>query len=198
VLDKAGLEYKVAEGEGTFYGPKIDIHVRDAIGRLWQMGTIQVDFQTPDRFEIEYVDSAGERVRPVMIHRALYGSVERFMGVLTEHFAGAFPTWLAPVQAVLVPIADRHVAYAQDVAGKLRASGARVEVDDSDNTMGAKIRNHQMQKVPYMLVVGDDEAASGAVSVRRRSGEESRGVAADDFVARIAAEIDERLLEPTI
>ena len=195
-LDKAGLEYKVAEGEGTFYGPKIDIHVRDAIGRLWQVCTIQVDFQNPDRFGLEYIDAQGARVRPVMIHRALYGSVERFMGVLTEHFAGAFPTWLAPVQAALIPIADRHVAYAESVATRLKERGVRVEVDSSDNTMGAKIRHHQMQKVPYMLVVGDDEAEHDTVSVRRRSGDESRGVAVADFTERLLTEISERTLDP--
>ena len=194
-LDKAGLEYKVSEGEGTFYGPKIDIHVRDAIGRLWQVCTIQVDFQTPDRFGLEYTDQNGGRVTPVMIHRALYGSVERFMGVLTEHFAGAFPVWLAPVQAVLVPIADRHIAYAETVATKLKEKGVRVEVDNSDNTMGAKIRHHQMQKVPYMLVVGDDEAEKSTVSVRRRSGDESRGVSVDAFGEQLATEIAERTVE---
>ena len=194
-LDKAGLEYKVSEGEGTFYGPKIDIHVRDAIGRLWQVCTIQVDFQTPDRFGIEYIDQNGERVRPVMIHRALYGSIDRFMGVLTEHFAGAFPTWLAPVQAALVPIADRHIAYAESVAAKLKEKGVRVDVDNSDNTMGAKIRNHQMQKVPYMLIVGDDEAEKQTVSVRRRSGDESRGVPVESFAEELAAEIAERRVD---
>ena len=197
-LDKAGLEFKIAEGEGTFYGPKIDIHVRDAIGRLWQVCTIQVDFQNPDRFGLEYVDAHGARVRPVMIHRALYGSVERFMGVLTEHFAGAFPTWLAPVQAAIVPIADRHIAYAEDVATKLRQTGARVEVDGSDNTMGAKIRHHQMQKVPYMLIVGDDESGSKTVSLRRRSGDESRGMPVEEFVERLTAEIADRAVEPSI
>jgi threonyl-tRNA synthetase len=191
-LEKAGLEYKVAEGEGTFYGPKIDIHVRDAIGRLWQVATIQVDFQTPDRFGIEYVDEHGERKRPVMIHRALYGSIERFMGILVEHFAGAFPTWLAPLQAVVIPVADRHNDYAASVAARLKERGVRVEVDDSDNTMGAKIRHQQMQKVPYMLVVGDNETDADSVSVRLRSGEEERGVKVDDFVERIAAEISAR------
>jgi threonyl-tRNA synthetase len=196
-LEKAGLEYKVAEGEGTFYGPKIDIHTRDAIGRLWQIGTIQVDFQTPDRFGLEYTDESGNRVTPVMIHRALYGSVERFMGVLTEHFAGAFPVWLAPVQAMLVPIADRHIAYAESVAAQLRTKGARVQVDDSDNTMGAKIRHHQMQKVPYMLIVGDDEAEGKTVSLRTRAGDETRGVAVDGFGERLATEIAERTVDPT-
>ncbi|HWC13049.1 MAG TPA: threonine--tRNA ligase [Actinomycetota bacterium] len=194
-LEKAGLPYEVAAGEGTFYGPKIDIHVRDAIGRLWQVCTIQVDFQTPDRFGLEYTDASGHRVTPVMIHRALYGSVERFIGVLTEHFAGAFPVWLAPVQAVLVPIADRHIAYAETVAARLRDKGARVEVDDSDNTMGAKIRHHQMQKVPYMLIVGDDEAADQTVSVRRRSGDESRGVDVGRFAEQLAEEIAQRTIE---
>lgn len=193
-LGKAELDYKIAEGEGAFYGPKIDIHVRDAIGRLWQVCTIQVDFQTPERFGLEYIDAHGERVRPVMIHRALFGSVERFIGVLVEHFAGAFPTWLAPVQVAVIPIADRHNGYADDVAAKLRARGVRVEADASDNTMGAKIRHHQMQKVPYMLVVGDNEQESATVSVRRRSGDEDRGVKVDDFLERITSEISERVL----
>ncbi|MDP9068758.1 MAG: threonine--tRNA ligase [Actinomycetota bacterium] len=191
-LAAAGLEYKVAEGEGTFYGPKIDIHVRDAIGRLWQVCTIQVDFQLPERFGLEYTDERGERIRPVMIHRALFGSVERFMGVLVEHFAGAFPTWLAPVQAVVIPIADRHVSYAQEVLERLQPRGIRVEVDDSDNTMGAKIRHHQMQKIPYMLVVGDNERTSQTLSVRRRTGDETRDVTVEDFLEEIGAEIAER------
>ena len=197
-LEAAGLDYQVAEGEGTFYGPKIDIHVRDAIGRLWQVCTIQVDFQLPERFGLEYVDEKGERVRPVMIHRALYGSVERFVAVLVEHFAGAFPTWLAPVQAAVIPIADRHADYAQDVARILGEQRIRTEVDLSDNTMGAKIRHHQLQKVPYMLVVGDDEATNKTVSVRRRTGEETRGVALDDLTRRLGAEIEARSVELTI
>jgi threonyl-tRNA synthetase len=197
-LEAAGLEYKVAEGEGTFYGPKIDIHVRDAIGRLWQVCTIQVDFQLPERFGLEYTDEHGKRVQPVMIHRALYGSIERFVGVLVEHFAGAFPTWLAPVQVAVIPIADRHIDYATEVAERLRQGRVRVEVDDSDNTMGAKIRHHQLQKVPYMLVVGDDEAANKTVAVRRRTGEETRGVSLDDLAAKLASEIESRSLELTV
>ena len=193
-LERANLEYVVADGEGAFYGPKIDIHIRDAIGRMWQMCTIQVDLNLPERFGLEYVDENGERKRPVMIHRALYGALERFMGVITEHFAGAFPTWLAPLQAVVIPIADRHDAYAEQVAAKLRSSGIRVETDLSDNTMGAKIRHHQMQKVPYMLVVGDNEAESSTVSVRRRSGAEERGVAVDAFASKVAEEIAQRTL----
>ncbi|MDQ3940373.1 MAG: threonine--tRNA ligase [Actinomycetota bacterium] len=193
-LDKAGLEYRVAEGEGSFYGPKIDIHIRDAIGRLWQVCTIQVDFQMPERFGLEYVDEHGDRLRPVMVHRALYGSIERFTGILVEHFAGAFPTWLAPVQAALIPIADRHVAYAREVADRLRTAGVRVEVDDSDNTMGAKIRHHQLQKVPYMLVVGDNEADSQTLSVRTRAGDETRDVPIDNFVNELRTEIADRKL----
>ena len=191
-LEKAGLDFKVAEGEGAFYGPKIDIHVRDAIGRLWQLCTIQVDFQHPERFDLRYIDEHGERQRPVMIHRALYGTIERFMGVITEHFAGAFPTWLAPVQSVLIPVADRHVAYAFSVSQKLKERGLRIDVDDSDNTMGAKIRHQQMQKVPYMLIVGDDESGSDTVSVRKRTGEEERGVSVDRFLEEITAEVTER------
>ncbi len=197
-LDRAGLDYVVDEGDGTFYGPKIDVDVRDAIGRFWQVATIQVDFQTPDRFGLVYTDEAGERVRPVMIHRALYGSVERFVGVLVEHFAGAFPTWLAPIQAAIVPIADRHIDYGNEVLARLKARGIRAEVDSSDNTMGAKIRNHQLHKVPYMLVVGDSEAESQTVSVRRRDGEETRGVKVDDIVESLVKEIAARSVELTI
>ncbi|MGH2693896.1 MAG: threonine--tRNA ligase, partial [Actinomycetota bacterium] len=197
-FEKAGLDYEVVEGEGAFYGPKIDFDVRDAIGRYWQVCTIQVDFQMPDRFDIEYVDEKGARIRPVMIHRALYGSIERFFGVLVEHFAGAFPTWLAPVQAVVIPIADRHVAYGRAVAGRLAERGIRAEVDDSDNTIGAKIRHQQLHKVPYMLVVGDDEVASGSVSVRRRSGRETRGVPLERFADDLAAEVEARRVEPSL
>jgi threonyl-tRNA synthetase len=196
-LSRAGIEFKVDEGDGAFYGPKIDIDVRDAIGRYWQLCTIQVDFNFPERFGLEYIDDSGARVRPVMIHRALFGSIERFIGVLVEHFAGAFPTWLAPVQVALIPIADRHADHARTVAARLQDSGVRVEVDDSDNTMGAKIRNHQLHKVPYMLIVGDREAESGTVSVRRRTGDETQGVPIDDFVGGLVKEIETRALELT-
>jgi threonyl-tRNA synthetase len=197
-LERAGIEYTVDEGDGAFYGPKIDVDVRDAIGRYWQLATIQVDFNLPERFGLEYVDQHGERQRPAMIHRALYGSVERFAAVLVEHFAGAFPTWLAPVQVAVIPIADRHVDYARHVADILGARQVRVEVDDSDDTMGAKIRRHQLQKAPYMLVVGDAESESETVSVRRRSGDETCGVALEDFAAKIAAEIADRAVEPSV
>ncbi len=191
-LSKAGLEFEVDEGDGAFYGPKIDIDVRDAIGRYWQLCTVQVDFNLPERFGLEYIDADGSRKQPVMLHRALYGSIERFIGVLVEHFAGAFPTWCAPQQVAIIPIADRHVAYAGSVLERVEAAGLRGDVDTSDNTMGAKVRNHQLQKVPYMLIVGDDEAGSETVSVRSRSGKESRGVAVGEFVSRVTAEIQAR------
>jgi threonyl-tRNA synthetase len=197
-LTEAGVGYLVDEGDGSFYGPKIDIDVRDAIGRYWQMSTIQVDFQLPELFELEYTDERGERVRPVMVHRALYGAIERFVGVLVEHFAGAFPTWLAPVQVAVVPIADRHLDYARAVHTRLKQAGVRSEVDESDNTLRAKIRHHQLQKVPYMLVVGDTEANSRTLSVRRRSGEEARGVAVDDFVVKLLDEIKTKSVELSV
>jgi threonyl-tRNA synthetase len=197
-LKKAGIDYDVDWGDGSFYGPKIDIDVRDAIGRYWQLATIQVDFQHPERFELEYIDENGERVRPVMVHRALYGSMERFIAVLVEHFAGAFPTWLAPVQAAVIPIADRHTDYAREVDARLKRAGVRSEADESDNTMRAKIRHHQMQKVPYMLVVGDAEAESKTLSVRRRSGEETRDVALEDFVVKLVDEIESKRVELSV
>jgi threonyl-tRNA synthetase len=190
--------YAVEEGGGAFYGPKIDILMEDAIGRSWQMGTIQLDFQLPRRFDCEYADRDGRRRTPVVIHRVIYGSLERFFGILIEHFAGAFPTWLAPVQVAFIPIADRHLEYARVCEVKLEARGARVEVDDSGDTMGAKIRRHQLRKVPYMLVVGDDEVGSGTVAVRPRSGTERRGVPFEDFSAGLSDEIAKRVLEPSL
>jgi len=197
-LKEAGIDYEIDWGDGNFYGPKIDIDVRDAIGRYWQVATIQVDFQLPELFDLEYTDEHGERLRPVMVHRALYGAIERFVGVLVEHFAGAFPTWLAPVQSTVIPIADRHVDYARSVDARLKRAGVRSEVDESDNTMRAKIRHHQMQKVPYMLVVGDKEAESGTLSVRRRTGEETRDVALEDFILKLVDEIATKRVELSI
>lgn len=172
--DKLGLNYTVEVGEAAFYGPKLDFIFRDVLKREWQLGTVQVDFLLPERFDLEYIGPDGEAHRPVMIHRAPFGSMERFVGILIEHFNGAFPVWLSPVQAILVPITDRHVDYARKVAEELRASGIRVEVDDSGNRMNAKIRNAQLQKIPYMLVVGDREVEAGAIAVRTRD-EENRG-----------------------
>jgi threonyl-tRNA synthetase len=192
-LDASGLPYVVAEGEGAFYAPKIDVHVKDAIGRRWQLSTLQVDFQEPGRFGIEYQAADGTRQRPYMIHRALFGSIERFFGILVEHYAGAFPPWLAPVQVVGIPIADAHAGYLNEVAARLRERRIRVEVDASDDRMQKKIRNAQRQKVPFMLLAGDDDVAAGAVSFRYRNGEQRNGVPVDDAVAQIAAAIADRV-----
>ncbi len=169
---KKGLNFTVEEGEAAFYGPKLDFIVRDALKREWQISTVQVDYNLPARFELEYVGEDNERHQPIMIHRALYGSMERFVAVLIEHYAGAFPAWLAPVQVALIPVADRHIAYAQDVAKILHGRGLRVQVDDSNGRVGGKIRAATQQKIPWMLVVGDRDAASSTVSVRLRSGED--------------------------
>jgi threonyl-tRNA synthetase len=192
-LDKSGLPYVVAEGEGAFYAPKIDVHVKDAIGRRWQLSTLQVDFQEPGRFGIEYQAADGSRQRPYMIHRALFGSIERFFGILVEHFAGAFPPWLAPVQVVGIPISDAHADYLQTVATRLREHGIRVEVDSSDDRMQKKIRTAQRQKVPYMLLAGDDDVAAGAVSFRYRNGEQKNGVPVTDAIAEITGAIASRI-----
>jgi threonyl-tRNA synthetase len=192
-LDVSGLPYVVAVGEGAFYAPKIDVHVKDAIGRRWQLSTLQVDFQEPGRFGIEYQAADGTRQRPYMIHRALFGSIERFFGILVEHYAGAFPPWLAPVQVVGIPIADAHVPYLDEVAARLRERGIRVEVDASDDRMQKKIRNAQRQKVPFMLLAGDDDVAAGAVSFRYRNGEQRNGVPIDDAVDQIAAAVAARV-----
>ena len=192
-LDKSGLPYVIAEGEGAFYAPKIDVHVRDAIGRRWQLSTLQVDFQEPGRFGIEYQAADGTRQRPYMIHRALFGSIERFFGILVEHYAGAFPPWLAPVQVVGIPISDQHVGYLEEVATRLREHGIRVEVDASDDRMQKKIRSAQRQKVPYMLLAGDDDVAARAVSFRYRSGEQKNGVPVSDAIAEITGAVASRV-----
>jgi threonyl-tRNA synthetase len=192
-LEKAGIEFQVDEGDGAFYGPKIDIDVRDAIGRYWQVCTIQVDFNLPERFGLEYTDEDNTHKRPVMIHRALFGSVERFVGVLVEHYAGAFPAWLAPVQTLVVPIADRHAEHAHALAEQLRARDVRVAVDDSRETMQHKVRVGEMQKVPYILVVGDKEIEQGTVAVRARGMGKARfGVAFAEFADNVVAEIQAR------
>ena len=197
-LDGFDLEYAVEEGEAAFYGPKLDFVVRDVLKREWQLGTVQVDMNLPERFELEYIGEDNAPHRPIMIHRAPFGSLERFMGVLIEHFAGAFPLWLAPQQVAMVPIADRHVPYAEAVAQQLRAAGMRVAVDDSNNRMNAKIRDAQLRKVPYMLVVGDNEADEGTVAVRLRSGENLGAMAVADFAAMATQLIADRSLELTL
>ncbi|GAA3967545.1 threonine--tRNA ligase [Thermobifida alba] len=189
---KQNLELVMDPGGAAYYGPKISVQARDAIGRTWQMSTIQVDFQQPKRFELEYQAADGSRQRPVMIHRALFGSIERFFAVLLEHYAGAFPAWLAPVQAVGIPIAGEHVPYLEEVARRLREHGVRVEVDSSDDRMQKKIRNAQKQKIPFMLLAGDDDVSKGAVSFRYRDGSQNNGVPVDEAVAEILAAIRER------
>src|SRR5436190_21070980 len=182
-LKKAGLEYDVNPGDGAFYGPKIDLHMRDSIGRSWQLGTVQLDYQMPDRFQMRYTGADDTEHQPVMIHRALLGSFERFIGILTEHYAGEFPLWLAPVQALVLPIADRHVDYARAVTADLGEAGLRAELDERAESVGKKIREAELRKVPYMLVVGDQEQQAGSVAVRRH-GEGDRGaVPSADFAA---------------
>ena len=188
-LDRTALSFDVDEGGGAFYGPKIDVHLRDAIGRRWQLSTIQVDFQLPQRFGLEYVGTDNARHRPIMVHRALFGSVERFFAILLEHYAGAFPTWLAPVQVRVLPVRDDHDAYATEVGTRLRSAGFRVDRVGADEPLGARIRRAKLEKLPWVLVVGDDDVAAGTVGVNGRQGEVERGVVVDDFVARLTAEV---------
>ena len=186
------LELVLDEGGAAFYGPKISVQAKDAIGRTWQMSTIQVDFQLPQRFELEYSASDGSRQRPVMIHRALFGSIERFFGVLTEHYSGAFPPWLAPVQVVAIPVAEAFADYLSTVVKELKAAGIRVELDASDDRMQKKIRNAQMQKVPYMLIAGEEDQAAGAVSIRYRNGDQKNGISIAQAIEEISSTIRER------
>jgi threonyl-tRNA synthetase len=191
-LARKGIPYKTILGEAAFYGPKIDIKLVDAIGRLWQLSTIQFDFNLPQRFSLEYVSEGGSRKQPLMVHRALYGSVERFFGVLIEHYAGAFPVWLSPVQAVMIPISERHADYANKVAAQLKAVGVRVEVDARNEKMNAKIREHALQKVPFLLVVGDKEAEANKVNVRARGKEKTEDMGTAEFVEKIKTLIAEK------
>ncbi len=191
--EKQGLELVLDEGGAAFYGPKVSVQAKDAIGRTWQMSTIQVDFQLPQRFDLEYQSSEGTRDRPIMIHRALFGSIERFFAVLLEHYAGAFPPWLAPVQVIGIPITDEHNPYLEQVAEQLRARGIRVDVDTSDDRMQKKIRTAQKSKVPFMLIAGDEDVAAGAVSFRYRDGTQKNGVLIDDALAEIIAAVDSRV-----
>ncbi|MBN1180309.1 MAG: threonine--tRNA ligase [Anaerolineae bacterium] len=191
-LEARRLPYERMEGEAVFYGPKIDLHIKDVLGRTWQLTTIQFDFNLPERFDMTFVGEDGKEHRPYMVHRALLGSIERFFGVLVEHYAGAFPVWLSPVQAVLIPIADRHLDYARDLADRFRAAGLRVEVDASGDRMQAKIRKAQLEKVPYMLVVGDQEAEAGQVNLRRRDGGQGGAMAVDAFIAMAQEAVGEK------
>jgi threonyl-tRNA synthetase len=198
-LKASGLSYVVKAGDGAFYGPKIDIHIEDVLGRDWQMATIQADLvMLPERFTLEYVDADGQPKRPVAIHRAIFGSFERFIGVLTEHFAGAFPAWLAPVQARVLPVSAKHLQYAREVFDRLRAGGLRAELDDRSEKLGYKVREAQIQKVPYMLVVGEREAREGTVSVRKRGGEDAGALPVERFLAEVTAEIRTRAVTSRI
>jgi threonyl-tRNA synthetase len=190
-LDRQGREYDVSPGEGTFYGPKIDFHITDALGRSWQCGTCQVDFQMPERFELTYRGEDNAEHRPVMIHRALLGSMERFAGILIEHYAGRFPVWLAPVQVVVLPVADRHNAYAERVLAELREAGVRGRVDDRSESVGKKIRDAEVSKAPFMLVVGDREEEAGEASVRSHEAGDLGAMPVGEVVARLAEESGE-------
>lgn len=191
-ITELGYDFEINEGDGAFYGPKLDFHLTDCIGRTWQCGTIQLDFQLPERFELEYTGADGAKHRPIMIHRVVFGSIERFIGILTEHYAGAFPTWLAPVQVKLLPIADRHIDYVRQLQEKLEKAGIRCELDDRSEKIGFKIRSAQLEKIPYMLVVGDKDIEAGTVAVRsRKSGDEGASTI-DEFIERIQKEVAEK------
>jgi threonyl-tRNA synthetase len=192
-LKRSGLPYEIDEGGGAFYGPKIDLKVRDALGREWQLSTIQFDFNLPERFDLNYIGEDGQPHRPYMVHRALLGSIERFFGMLIEHYSGAFPVWLSPVQTAIIPIADRHADFAYEVSRKLKAAGIRVQVDDGSERMQAKIRAAQTQKIPYMLVIGDKEVEAGMVALRLRSGENPGPMPVDEFIQRAKKDIEERV-----
>ncbi len=195
-LKRAGLDYGVDEGGGAFYGPKIDLKIRDAIGREWQLSTIQVDFNLPERFDMTYTGSDGEKHRPYMIHRALLGSLERFFGILIEHHAGAFPLWLSPTQVTFIPITDRHVDACHEMCAKLKKAGFRANVDESGDRMGNKIRKAQKLKVPYMLVVGDEELAAGGAAVRLRNGDNLGLMKIDEITAKLNAQVNEERPAP--
>lgn len=191
-LEAKGMPYTINEGEGAFYGPKIDFHLKDSLGRTWQCGTIQLDFLMPEKFDLTYIGEDGQKHRPVMIHRVVFGSIERFIGILIEHYGGAFPVWLAPVQVRILPIADRHHEYAYKVRDSLLQAGVRAEVNDRNEKIGYKIRASEVEKIPFMLVVGDKEVAEGTVSVRERGKGDTGSVPVESFVARVAEEIRER------
>jgi len=197
VAHASGLKVTEVPGEAAFYGPKIDLKTKDAIGRTWQLSTVQVDVNLPERFELEFTDRDGQKKRPIMIHRALFGSIERFFAILLEHYAGAFPVWLSPVQVVAVPVAAEYADYLYDIVGRLRSAGVRAEVDASDERMQKKIRTHTTQKVPIMLIAGEQDRAGGTVSFRFRDGSQENGVPVDDAIARLTAAIADHVLVDT-
>ena len=194
-IEQAGIPYKVNEGDGAFYGPKLDFHIQDSLGRTWQCGTIQMDMQLPERFDVTYVGEDGEKHRAVMIHRAGYGSLERFIGILTEHFAGKFPVWMAPVQAKVIPVSNNQMAYAKEIADKLSVADIRVELDENNDTLGYKIRKAQMEKVPYMIIIGDKEVGAGSISVRTRKGADEGSVDLESFINRVHDEVKNRTVD---
>jgi threonyl-tRNA synthetase len=189
-LENAGLAYKINEGDGAFYGPKIDVKVKDAIGRQWQLATVQLDFQLPQRFELKYTDTDGTPKTPVVIHRALLGSMERFLGVIIEHYSGAFPVWLSPVQVKLVSVSENHISACQKLAEEFKDQGIRVEIDDSNETVGNKIRKATNEKVPYMLVIGDKEAGADTLAIRDRGSRDAREITRSDFLKEIQEKIE--------
>ena len=191
-LDEMGLDYVVNEGDGAFYGPKIDFHLTDSIGRTWQCGTIQLDFQLPQRFEAEYTGEDGKKHRPIMIHRVVFGSIERFIGILIEHYAGKFPVWLSPVQVKILPVSDKSMDYAKRVEAELKSKGIRVETDGRNEKIGYKIREAQLEKLPYMLIIGDKEKEEGTVSVRMREKGDIGSMAVEEFAERVKKENDEK------
>ena len=194
-ITELGYDFEVNEGDGAFYGPKLDFHLTDCLGRTWQCGTIQLDFQLPERFELEYVGADGEKHRPIMIHRVVFGSIERFIGILTEHFAGAFPTWLAPVQVKLLPIADRHLDYLYEVKKQLEDKGFRCEVDDRSEKIGYKIREAQLEKVPYMVVVGDKDIENNTISIRKRKEGDLGAMTVEQFLEKIVPDRDNKVID---
>ena len=192
-ITEMGKDYVVHEGDGAFYGPKLDFHLADSLGRTWQCGTIQLDSQLPERFELEYIGADGEKHRPIMIHRVVLGSIERFIGVITEHFAGAFPTWLAPEQVRVMPMTDRNIPCAQEVVGQLTEAGFRVSMDDRNEKIGYKIREAQVHKVPYMVVIGDKDEEKGIISVRERKTGETTPMELVEFIEKLSYEVKEKL-----
>ena len=192
-ITEMGLDYKLNEGDGAFYGPKIDFHLKDCLGRTWQCGTIQLDFQLPERFELEYIGDDGEKHRPIMIHRVIFGSIERFIGILIEHYAGAFPLWLSPIQVKILPISDHFLEYAQKVADKLLENNIRIEIDSRNEKIGYKIRESQMQKIPYTLVVGEKEQNSNTISVRKYGEGDKGSMNLNDFILQINNLISDKI-----
>ena len=195
ILDHLGIHYTIGIDEAAFYGPKLDFHLADSLGRTWQCGTIQLDYQLPGRFDLEYTTSDGGKDVPVMIHRVVFGSIERFIGIITEHFAGAFPAWLAPVQVKILPVTDRALDYAKELSDALDGQGFRVEVDDRNEKIGKKIREATLEKVPYMIVVGDRDMENKTVSVRTRAGEDLGAMSLEDFTAKLKEVVDSKVLQ---